>query len=175
MAPDDGFGTGVVSTAGPGTGSTPAGPATGGPPADVEVDLSRLASGETPTDWVEILSNDDACRIAVPPDWIDPGIPGQVLSPEIHVTSTVANDAIANWQDHVAYLQATYFTDGQEVLVENDRLFLLRSTERGGGSHVLALNGGVTACGVVLAIDEAGIGQYGSIGVQILYSLDEVG
>jgi hypothetical protein len=154
-------------------GASPGGASSTAPILGV-VDVARLATGETPVDWVEVTSNDDACRQAVPPDWVDSGLPGQVLSPEIHVTSIVANDAFAAWDDHVASLQATYFTDGQEVLVENDRLFLLRSTERGGASHVLALNGGSTACGIVLAIDEAGIDPYAGIGLQILYSLAEV-
>ncbi len=76
------------------------------------VDVERLATGETPPEWVEILSDDGACRQAVPPDWIESGIPGQVLSPEIQVTSVLANDTITSWPDHVAHLQATYFTDG---------------------------------------------------------------
>ena len=169
--------SGVTTQASPAPGTD--GPAASGGDAPSEapilgvVDLARLASGETPVDWVEIRSNDDACRQAVPPDWVDPGLPGQVLSPEIHVTSIVANDAFADWDDHVVSLQGTYFADGQEVLVENDRLFLLRSTERGGASHVLALNGGTTACRIVLAIDEAGIARYAGTGIQILYTLAE--
>jgi hypothetical protein len=139
------------------------------------VDIARLATGETPTDWVEIPSEDDACRQAVPPDWIESGIPGQVLSPEIQATSILAHDAFETWPAHVQHLQATYFTDGQEILVETNRLFVLRSTERGGASHVIALNGGTTACGIVLAIDEAGIDHYAGIGIQILYTLAEIG
>ena len=163
---------GVPTT--PAARSTTAAIETEGPPFVGDVDVARLATGETPADWVEIRSNDDACRQAVPPDWVDSGLPGHVLSPEIHVTSIVANDPFTGWDDHVAYLQATYFADGQEVVVENERLFLLRSTERGGASHVLALRGDASACGIVLAIDEAGIGQYAAIGVQILYTLDEI-
>ena len=160
-----------------GTGAPSGGPGTSGPPVDIDfgLDLSRLATGETAPGWVEIASADDACRMAVPPDWVDSGLPGHVLSPEIHVTAIVTNETIADWEDHLAALQATYFTDGQEVLVENDRLFLLRSTERGGASHVLALNGGTSACLIVLAIDEAGIAQYAPIGVLILYTLAEIG
>lgn len=166
-------GPGPLTTSRPGTGTTSAGPATIGTPLDV--DASRLAAGETPADWVEILSNDEACRQAVPPDWIESGIPGQVLSPEIKAASIVANDPITDWTDHVAYLQATYFTDGQEVVVETGDVFLLRATKRGGGSHVLVLNGGTSSCGIVLAIDEAGVEQYTPIGRQILYTLAELG
>lgn len=139
------------------------------------VDVARLATGETPEDWVEILSADGACRQAVPPDWFESGIPGQVLSPEVQATAALASDSITGWPAWLQHLQSTYFTDGQEVLVETDRLFLMRATQRGGGSHVLALNGGTTACVIVLAIDAAGVDAYAPIGLQILYSLAEIG
>lgn len=161
----------AVAPTPPGVSSSGAVVASGGLPIIGDADISRLATAETPADWVEIRSNDDACRVAVPPDWIASGIPGQVLSPEIHVTSIVASAAISRWSDHVAFLQATYFSDGQEVVVETGEVFLLRSTQRGGASHVLALNGGATACGIVVAIDEAGIDRYAAIGLQILYTL----
>ena len=151
------------------TGAVPSDPILG------VVDESRLATGETPTDWVEIPTDDDACRQAVPPDWIESGIPGQVLSSDIQATSALAHDTFETWPAYIEHLQATYFTDGHEVLVENDRLFLLRSTERGGASHVLALNDGITACAIVLAITEAGIDRYAAIGIQILYTLAEIG
>lgn len=167
--------SGVGSSRTPGATNDPAtrGPATDEPVIIGDVDIERLATGETPPDWVEIHSNDDACRQAVPPDWVDSGLPGHVLSPEIHVTSIVANDAFAGWAEHVAHLQSTYFADGQEAVLDNDRLFLLRSTKRGGASHVLALRGDGASCGIELAIDEAGVARYAPIGVQILYTLAE--
>ena len=167
----------IGATSVPGTdapfGSTGVAPSE--PPILGVVDGARLATGETPTDWVEIPTDDDTCRQAVPPNWIESGLPGQVLSPEIQATSILASETFETWPAYVQQLQATYFTDGQEILVEDDRLFLLRSTQRGGASHVLALNGGTTACSLVLAIDEAGIDRYAGVGIQIMYTLAEIG
>jgi len=62
---------------------------------------------------------------------------------------------------------------GQIVLLENDKLFLMRETANGGKSHVLSLNGGATACGILLTIGEAYADQWAATGIQILYTLAE--
>jgi hypothetical protein len=124
-----------------------------------------------------VLSNGNACREAVPGDWaIDTGV-HSALSPDAATLALIANDAVSNWHDYVAHLKATYFTplssSGQIVLLENDKLFLMRETANGGKSHVLSLNGGATACGILLTIGEAYADQWAATGIQILYTLAE--
>ncbi|MBI2781749.1 MAG: hypothetical protein HYX55_08145 [Chloroflexi bacterium] len=169
----------------PGDGGQPSGPATAEPgttpasngsssaPADgTGVDNARLATGETPSGWVQVLSNDSACRQAVPPDWYtDVGIPGDALAVDNFASSRVVRDSAAKWSDYIDRLKATYFTDGQLTLLQTDRLFLMRNTVAGNHSRVMALHLDGYACGVIIPIDEAAGDTYDAIATQILYSI----
>jgi hypothetical protein len=149
------------------------------PSAGGEIDFAQLATGETPDGWVEDLSNDGACRQAVPADWITGGIQGIADSPDFHVQSLLANDGVLDFDAEIEHLKATYFTplssSDKVVLLEDDHLFLMRETAHGGGSYVISLNSDTTACGIIVTVDEVAVDQYRGTVVQILYTLAETG
>jgi hypothetical protein len=148
-------------------------------PGAAEVDFARLAMGETPDGWVEVLSRDGHCRQAVPNDWLTDVIVGFGDSPDLHVQSMVADDLVPQWNtwpEYIVALKNTYFTalssSSMVVLVEDDELYLMRETAHGGGSYVISRNNhDATACGILLTVDEAFKDQWAATAVQILYTL----
>jgi hypothetical protein len=150
--------------------STPNGTA-----ASANVDLARLATGETPPAWQEILSGDGKCRMAVPADWITGILPGTATGS--YAQSTLANDGQTDFKTEIASLKATYFgglNDPQnEVLIEDDHVFVMRETARGGASFVISLNADNTACGIITAVDEVAADDLRPTSIQILYTLAE--
>lgn len=166
----------TTPTSGPPT-PTDAGP-TPGPSSDAELDLTLVATGETPEGWQEILSSDGHCRQAVPAEWYANAIPGSGLSDDTHIQSLVANDSSVDFEAEIVHLKGTYFTElsdsSQIILLENDELFLMREGVRGQGSHVVSMNGGPTQCGIIVAVDEVAAIEYRAIVFQILYTLAEV-
>jgi len=149
---------------------TPAGSA-----AAAAVDLARLATGETPAGWQEILSGDGACRMAVPADWITGVLPGTATG--AYAQSILANDGVTDFKAEIAHLKATYFGElndsANEVLIEDDHVFVMRETVHGGASFVISLNGENTACGIITAVDEVAANDLRDTSVQILYTLAE--
>jgi hypothetical protein len=142
------------------------------------IDLARLATGETPDGWVEVISRDGHCRQAVPNDWLTDIIVGFGDSPDLHVQSMVADDLVPQWNtwpEYIVALKATFFNalsgGTQEVLVETDDLYLMREASHKGGYVISRNNHDGTACGILLTVDEAFADQWAAINVQILYTL----
>jgi hypothetical protein len=156
------------------TGTAPPGTTASLPPT-TDIDFARLATGETPDGWIEVLSRDEHCRQAVPNDWLTDIIVGFGDSPGLQVQSMVADDLVPNWNtwpDYIAALKRFFLGDGQLVLVENDDLFLMRGTTAGGGNFVISRNNhDLTACGIVLTADEAFLDKWAATDIQILYTL----
>ena len=140
-----------------------------------EVDLGRLATGETPAGWQEVLSGDGACRMAVPADWITGVLPGTATA--TYAQSILANDGVTDFKAEVAHLKATYFGElndsANEVLIEDDHVFVMRETVRGGASFVISLNAENTACGIITQVDEVAANDLRDTSIQILYTLAE--
>jgi hypothetical protein len=143
-----------------------------------ELDFARLATGETPDGWVEVPSPEGHCREAVPSDWYTDILPGFGDSPDLHVQSMVAKDLVPawnTWPEYIVALKKTYFNalsgGVQEVLVETDELFLMRETSHSGGYVISRNNHDLTACGILLTVDEAFVDQWAAIDIQILYTL----
>jgi hypothetical protein len=160
--------------------TTPVATSTGSPDASqatVEVDLSRLATGETPQGWMEVLSGDGACRQAVPAGWTVDVLPGTATSPDFYVQSILANDGVTDFKAEIAHLKATYFGElndsANEVLIEDDHVFVMRETVRGGASYVISLNAERTACGIIVSVDEVVADQYRPVSTEMLYTLAE--
>ena len=163
---------------------TPAAGATTTPAPASELDIDRLATGERPMGWVEVQSNSPDCTMALPGDWTllplsEAWFSG--MSADGHMAARAVQDAVTTWPEYVARLKATYFNElsdnGQVVLAETDRVFVMRETANGGKAHILALNGGPTACGIVESIDEVAAAEHAQTAIQILYTLSgpEVG
>jgi len=155
--------------------ATPSASTPSGTAASATVDLARLATGETPAGWQEILSGDGACRMAVPADWLTGVLPGTATGS--YVQSTLANDSVTDFKAEIARLKATYFgglNDPQrEVLVEDDHVFVMRDTVSGEASFVISLNAENTACGIITAVDEVAADDLRPTSIQILYTLAE--
>ena len=150
--------------------STPGGTAT-----SATVDLARLAMGETPPGWQEVLSGDGACRMAVPADWITGVLPGTASG--TYAQSILANDGVTDFKAEIAHLKATYFGElndsANEVLIEDDHVFVMRETRHGGASFVISLNAENTACGIITQVDEVAADGLRPTSIQILYTLAE--
>jgi len=146
-----------------------------GSSAAAQVELGRLATGETPAGWQEILSGDGACRMAVPADWITGVLPGTATGS--YAQSILANDGVTDFKAEIAHLKATYFGElndsANEVLIEDDHVFVMRETVRGGASFVISLNAENTACGIITQVDEVAANDLRDTSIQILYTLAE--
>jgi len=158
--------------------STPASGATTTPAPASDLDVDRLATGERPLGWVEVQSNSPDCTMALPADWTLTPLSAAWMNgaaPDFHMSARAVQDAVTTWSDYIARLKATYFNEmsgnGQIVLVDTDRVFVMRETANGGKAHILALNGGATACGVVESIDEVAAEQWAATAIQILYTV----
>ena len=156
------------STAEPGS-TTDTGGSSSAPGDAIDVDLSRLAKGETPAGWVEVRSADGACRQAVPADWFVNTLPGSGQSPDLLTQSLLSNDSITDFQAQIDALKTTYFNE-KTVLLENDEVFLMRENGEG-ASYILAKNGGNHACEVLLTITKTGPDDNAASVIPILYSL----
>jgi hypothetical protein len=157
------------------TDATPPDSTPGGTATSANVDLARLATGETPAGWQEILSGDGKCRMAVPGDWITGVLPGTATGS--YAQSILANDGVTDFKTEIAHLKATYFGElndsANEVLIEDEHVFVMRETVHGGASFVISLNAENTACGIITAVDEVAADDLRPTSVQILYTLAE--
>jgi hypothetical protein len=113
--------------------------------------------------------------MAVPSDWITGVLPGTATG--TYGQSILANDGVTDFKAEIAHLKATYFGElndsANEVLIEDDHLFLMRETVRGGASFVISLNAENTACGIIVAVDEVAAADYLPISTEMLYTLAE--
>lgn len=153
-------------------GATP----TAASPTDNDVvpsqpDLTRIAKGETPAGWVEVVSPEGTCRIAVPGDWDTTLLPstGAVL---LEAQASPFDTAFTTWDEFKSNMQLVYFGADKEILVNDEETLLMRTGPSSADySYLLALNEGDHACGTIDTVVSSSIDKWRDTSHQILYTL----
>lgn len=140
-------------------------------PTGSEPDPARIATGETPQGWLEVLSPTGACRIAVPPDWdtqLMPGTGAKLLEAQ----ASAFDNSFATWDEFKANMQFAYFGADKVVVVDTDEMFVMHTGPGSADySYFVALNEGDHACGTVSIVTGSSIDKYRETSHQILYTV----
>lgn len=139
--------------------------------AGSEPDQARIATGETPTGWVEVLSPTGVCRIAVPPDWdteLMPGTGAKLLEAQ----ASAFDNPFTTWDEFKTNMQFAYFGADKVVVVDTDEMFVMHSGPSNADySYFVALDEGDHACGTVSIVTGNSIDEYRETSHQILYTV----
>jgi len=155
----------------PGVTASPASPTDNDIPPGGDPDLARIATGEFPDGWQDVASDQGTCRISVPGDWDTTTLPGTGAKfPDAQ--AGLSEQPTGVWTDLIATFQQLYFGADKEILLSDDRLFLMRAGPSGADlSYLLAMQNGEQTCVVLAVATGAQREQYRETLHQILYTL----
>lgn len=136
-----------------------------------EPDLTRIATGETPAGWVEVLSPNGTCRIAVPGDWDTTLLPG-TGSVLLEAQASAFDTAFTSWDEFKNNMQLAYFGADKEILVNDEDTLLMRAGPSAADySYLLAMNEGDHACGTVSIVTGNSVFTWLETSLKILYTV----
>lgn len=134
-------------------------------------DPARIATGETPAGWVEVVSPSGVCRIAVPSDWDTQLIPGTGAK-LLEAQASAFDTEFATWDEFKTNMKFLYFGADKVVDVDTDELLIMHS---GPGSpdysYLVALNETDHACGTLSTVVSSSVDIHRETSHQILYTL----
>lgn len=145
--------------------STP--PVTGGSTPDV----ARIATGETPPGWVEVVSPAGTCRIAVPSDWDTQLIPGTGAK-LLEAQASAFDTEFGTWDEFKANMKMLYFGADKVVDVDTAEMLVMHAGPGSADySYLVALNEADHACGTLSIVVSSSVDKHRETSHQILYTL----
>jgi hypothetical protein len=134
-------------------------------------DPARIATGETPAGWVEVVSPAGTCRIAVPSDWDTQLIPGTGAK-LLEAQASAFDTDFATWDEFKANMKFLYFGADKVIDVDSaDVLIMHTGPSSADYSYFVALNEGDHACGTLSTVVSSSIATHRETSHQILYTL----
>lgn len=134
-------------------------------------DQARIATGETPTGWIEVVSPTGVCRIAVPSDWDTELIPGTGAK-LLEAQASPFDNEFTTWDEFKANMKFVYFGADKVVDVDSAEMLIMHTGPGSADySYFVALNEGDHACGALSLVISSSIAKHRETSHQILYTL----
>jgi hypothetical protein len=134
-------------------------------------DPSRIATGETPAGWVEVVSPTGTCRIAVPSDWDTELIPGTGAK-LLEAQASALDTEFATWDEFKSNMKLLYFGADKIIDIDTNEMLIMHSGPSSPDySYLVALNESDHACGALSTVISSSVDKHRETSHQILYSL----